>query len=95
MPQMSKVSRNNTAVLKEDGKISVVLHSTRIVSFDDKTITLNNGGWITTTTCARMNQASNEYGLGYSVSRQSGQMQVSFKGKTHYFGDSMTFTLKR
>ena len=93
MAQTSKVSRNNTAVIKDGKKIQVVLHSTIVVSFDDKKIQLNNGGWITTTTAVRMNQASNEYGLGYYVSRQNGEMFVSFKDeKVKFEGPTITLT---
>jgi hypothetical protein len=93
MAQLQKVSKNNTVVVDNKNGKQVVLHQTIVVKFDDKKIQLNNGGWVTTTTAVRMNQASNEYGLGYYVSRKGGEMFASFKGETIKFeGPTLTLT---
>jgi hypothetical protein len=94
MPQMSKVSRNNTAIVKENGKTTVILHSTPVVSFDEKTITLDNGGWITATTVCRMTQVSREYDLGFSVGRKNGTMEARYKGVDIPFNGN-TLTIQR
>ena len=80
MAQTQKISRNNTAVYtQEDGTREVYLHKTRIVSVTaGNEVTLNTGGWLTATTCARMNQAANEWRLGFSVSRAGGVLSVRF-----------------
>lgn len=45
----------------------VVDYKTTIVSFTDETITLNTGGWWSRSTKIRMNQASQQFDLGYRV----------------------------
>lgn len=71
MATMSKVGKTATTVRKADGVLSVVYHSTEVVKAnDDGTITLNTGGWRTVTTKARMNQAANQFGLGFQVSQE-------------------------
>jgi hypothetical protein len=92
MPQMSKVSKNNTCVGRDGKKITITLHNTQVVSFDDKKIILDHGGWVTTTTAARMNQASNEFNLGYYVSRKAGEMYVTFNGLKHQFSPRIILT---
>jgi hypothetical protein len=47
---------------------SVTYIRTKIVSWDaDRTVTLNSGGYHTVTTKRKMNQAANQFGLGYRV----------------------------
>lgn len=94
MAQLNKVSRNNTTINKDGEKVVVTLHQTPVVTFDSKTIVLNNGGWVTTTTCTRMTQVSREYELGYSVGRKKGVMTASYKGKSYAF-EGNTLTLIR
>ena len=65
--------------------------STPVVKFDSQKIILNTGGWKTTTTKARMNQASNQYNLGYQVAQKAFKWFVIFKGKKIEFtGDTIT-----
>ena len=52
----------------EDGKWTrVTYHNTNVISFTDKIIVLNTGGYRTQTTKRRMNQAANQFGLGIEV----------------------------
>lgn len=90
MPQTSRISKNNTVVLKENGITTVILHNTPVVTINenDKTVTYNNGRWVTATTVCRMNQASNELGLAYRVGRCKGVMSAR-NWKT---GEEFTFT---
>ncbi len=78
MPQVQKISKNNTQVINEDKTTTVILHKTCIVVWDrnSRTIKFNTGGWETTTTVTRMNQACNEFGLPWRVSRAKGAMSA-------------------
>ena len=83
MPQMQTVSKNNTVIYKgHDNMIVVKLHQTEVVRFNDKKIILNSGGWQTVTTKTRMNQASNQFGLGYYVYQKDHEWFVDYNGCT-------------
>ena len=71
MSQTQKLGKLATTVKHEEGMTIIRFYSTDIVTFDDRFITLNNGGYMTVTTKARMNQASNQFGLGYQVSQKN------------------------
>ncbi|MGL5934100.1 MAG: hypothetical protein ACRCZI_00605 [Cetobacterium sp.] len=92
MAQTTKISKNNTAIVKHaDGSRAVVLHSTEIVRvYSDGAIKLDNGGWVTVTTATRMNQVANEWGLGFAVGRKKGVMSV----RVHATGEEMSFNRK-
>ena len=91
MAQQHTLSKNNTTVKTRDGETVVTLHHTDVVRFDDKQITLDNGGWVTATTCTRMNQASSQFGLGFRVSRKDGGMFVQVK-EAEGWGPKIAFT---
>ena len=74
-----------TSVVCTNGRITVVYHKTRVVDVTPKHITLDTGGWKTATTKLRMNQASAQFNLGYSVYQQKGQWFVSYRGVTRQF----------
>lgn len=89
-----KISKNNTRILKDNkGVETVILYDTPIVTISPKTIELNTGGFNTNTTRNRMNQVSNEKGLGFFVSSKAGKLTVSFKGKDQTFEEMIN--LKR
>lgn len=69
-----KITKNNTAVVDSPSLKSVILHQTEIVRVENRTITLDNGGWVTSTTAKRMNQALRSFGYPVSVSRADGEM---------------------
>lgn len=72
------------------GEVTVVrYHDTDVVAFGRNTIILDSGGWKTNTTKLRMNQASNEYHLGYQVFQLLGKWYVAYRGKTIDFYDNM------
>ncbi len=81
--------KGHTKVTSNDKVTEVKLYNTIVVSFDSKHITLNNGGWQTVTTKARMNQASQEFNLGFSVYQVKGNWIVSFKGKEIEYTNGM------
>jgi len=77
MPRMNRLSPYATTVSEADGETVVIYHTTRIVTFNHDCVTLRTGGWDTVTTRRKMNQASNQFGLGYSVFRRDGDSYVS------------------
>ena len=60
-----------TEVLQDaDKRLLVTYQNTIVVKvINDRFVILNTGGWYTNTTKRRMNQASLQYSLGYSVSQ--------------------------
>lgn len=97
MAQQHKLGKGNTKVRGKmvNGELSVTFHSTEVVKVERGTVTLNTGGWFTNTTKTRMNQASNQFGLGYSVWQAKGDWYVRTpQGKEIEFkGNSVTFPL--
>ena len=94
MGQMQRVSGRATTTTVDSGTTTVIYHRTPVVKFSDREITLNTGGWKTVTTKARMNQASNQYDLGYCVFQRNFDWFVSYRGKDIPF-DSNSMTLDR
>ena len=86
-----------TRVSADNGVHTVRLYSTDVFRYDENTgeLTLDNGGWVTNTTAARMEKAFEEYGLkGIHVSRKQGQMYLDINGiKIPFDGDSITVNL--
>jgi hypothetical protein len=89
MPSMQRIGpgARATSIRTEGTRTVVRYHETDVVSFDASTIRLNSGGWRTYTTKARMNQASNQFGLGYNVEQDKGQWYVRFNGGRMPFFD--------
>jgi hypothetical protein len=94
MGQQSQVGKVATTILTVDGYIVVVYHSTPIVSFNADRIILDHGGWMTETTKRRMNQAANQFGLGFQVYSRNFSWYASFNGQEIPLEDSVVF-LKR
>ena len=78
MSQTHKLGSHKTTIFTENGTIHVQYHDTRVVSFNEETVTFRTGGWQTVTTKLRMNQASNQFGLGWGVSQKNYQWYVSY-----------------
>ena len=92
MARQDKVGTHKTSIRSDGSAIIVRYHYTDVVKFTPKTITLNTGGYFTNTTKTRMNQASNQYGLGYYVFQKNYDWFVKYKGKTMKFkGNSLGF----
>lgn len=85
MPQLNRISRNNTKVARYTDNTMVTLHSTIIVNVTRERILLYTGGWFTATTRNRMNQVSNEMGLGYRVEQHKGLWRVRYQGRVEHF----------
>lgn len=90
MAQNQQVRGVSTTVrTNPEGQTEVIYHETSVVSFDQNEIVLNSGGWRTNTTKLRMNQASNQFGLGYQVYQKNYEWFVDFKGETIEFHSGM------
>ena len=83
MSQLSKVAKYNTKIIREGLETRVRLYSTDVVAFCPERIILNTGGWQIVTTKNRMNQASNQFELGYYVFLRKGQMYCRMKDSTN------------
>lgn len=94
MPQMFKVSGVATSIKTENNFTKMFYHNTPVVSFNSEVIILNTGGWFTNTTKTRMNQASNQFNLGFDVYQKKGVWYVDFRGETLKFVGE-TIELKR
>jgi len=94
MAQQSTLGRTATTICTQDGNTIITYHQTQVVRFNNEEIVLKTGGWKTATTKTRMNQTSNQFGLGYYVKQVGGNWYCDYKGNCNNFtGD--TLTLKR
>lgn len=80
MGQQQKLGKTATRVVRVDNYQYVWYHQTAVVIFNAETIRLDSGGWRTATTKSRMNQAANQFGLGYSVYQKAYEWFVSQDG---------------
>jgi hypothetical protein len=86
MPRLNQVGSHKTSIFTDiDEMTKVSYHHTAVVSFNEKKIVLDNGGYRTVTTKARMNQASNQFNLGFSVYQKDYKWYVDFKGVTYNY----------
>ena len=84
MTQLHTIGTHATTVAAVGGMTHVTYHQTVVVRFNHEHIILNSGGYRTATTKTRMNQASNQFDLGYlrptilgaSGSRDGGPIQA-------------------
>jgi hypothetical protein len=92
MAQQHTIGKVATTVATDgDGKTHVTYHQTQVVSFDADTVTLRSNGWGTATTKVRMNQASQQFSLGYSVFQKNFNWFVEVGGRAVPFVDGMSF----
>ena len=91
MSRLNRVGKVATLVFDcgITGEKVIRYHTTDVVRFNDEEITLNSGGWQTVTTKVRMNQASNQFGLGFGVYQNKFNWFVDFQGATLDFKDGM------
>lgn len=90
MSQLQKVGTVHTTVFNSLGSTYVRYHNTDVVRFNDSEITLKTNGWYTQTTKNRMNQAANQYNLGFSVSQRDWKWYVMTPDGEIPFTDGMT-----
>lgn len=97
MANMDRIGKTHTKVTtvkltETDVARYVSYHRTNVVIALPKRIVLNTGGHWTRATKTRMNQASNQWDLGYQVYQKNWNWFVSYKGKTF---TEQTLTLER
>ena len=96
MASLNKIGKHKTSIYRGIVRVhgcldymgegvAVTYYSTVVVSANAKYIILNTGGWYTVTTKRRMNQASREFNLGYSVYQKKGVWYVDYKNLTYEF----------
>ena len=72
-PARIPLGRKGNTVVRADGNDTVVrLYSTDIVRVNAERVILDTGGYSSTTTKRRMNQAAAEFGLGFAVYQKRG-----------------------
>ncbi len=92
MPRTDKLSEYRTSWTEEGAAGCVRYIRTNIVSWTADSITLRSGGWRTVTTKRKMNQASNQFGLGFRVFQHDHDWFVRRPdGGDIPFSDGMTF----
>lgn len=92
MARMDKLSTYRTNIMATADRLAVVYASTLIVDKVGDSITLDSGGWQTVTTKRKMNQASRQFALGYSVYQRNYKWFVDLpNGATVPFEDGMSF----
>lgn len=94
MSNMHQIGKTATTISQRYGKTVVTYHAIDVVSFDNKEIVLNTGGWRSNTTKIRMNQAANVFRLRYQVYQKAKEWFCSYKGQDIPF-DQDTLTLER
>lgn len=93
MAQLDRIGTRSTIVRHSGNTGEVQYHNTVVVQFTDKFIWLKHGGWMTQTTRNRMNQASNQFGLGFRVFQKDFEWFVTYQGKTIPFtGEVITLS---
>jgi len=93
MSQQHTVGSHATTISTTDRTTAIKYQNTDVVTFNSDTITLNSDGWLTMTTKLRMNQASNQYNLGYRVHQRAGEWLVDLPDGTRIdYKDNMTIT---
>jgi len=90
MPRMDKLSTYKTTFKLDGDKGCVTYTDTDIVEWVKNKITLRSGGWESVTTKRKMNQAANQFNLGYSVFQKDFVWYVDTpQGDTVKFYDGM------
>ena len=95
MPRTDRLSNYKTTIGADATHTIVTYHRTQIVRFNSQEIVLNFGGWDTFTTRRKMNQASRQFGLGYSVFRNKGLTYIQYGDNAPFLYDGNTVILPR
>lgn len=92
MSTLTEFKGVGTSLRTENGVTIGRYHNTDVIKWDDKTVTLNSGGFETRTTKKRLNAASHQFGLNFSVYQKKHVWYVVLpNGNTVDFVDNMTF----
>jgi len=85
MAQQHRIGTHRTTVAHVNGALVVTYHETPVVTVTREMITLDTGGFETATTKTRMNQASNQFDLGFKVFQKNFNWFVKFKDRIQQF----------
>ena len=91
MSKLQQVGSHKTTIYTTGGYTCVKYHDTDVVKFNYHEVILNSGGFRTSTTKLRMNQAASEFGLGYRVFQKNFEWFVQYNGVVYNFIDGMVF----
>lgn len=93
MARQNKIGTHATSIKQDGDDITVRYHQTDVVTVKGPLVVLNTGGWFTPTTKTRINQAANQFGLGFSVRQKNYTWYVKRPGyaDTPFQGDSISF----
>lgn len=80
MAQTRIIGTVGTKIIKDEGFTMVRYHETDVVKFNDTFIMLRNDGWKTNTTKTRINQAANQFGLGFRLAQVKGDWIITQHG---------------
>jgi hypothetical protein len=91
MARQDKIGSHKTSISVVDGFTVITYHWTPVVKIENQSrkVILNSGGFHTNTTKTRMNQASNQFDLGYTVFQKDFEWYVDYKGQILNFTDNM------
>lgn len=87
--------KSHTKIIQRKGSIlgtlftDIVYYETTIITFNNSYMWLSCGKYKTVSTKNRLNQASKEFNLGFSVYQKAKQWFVSYKGKELAFLNGM------
>lgn len=101
MSQLMRVTGVATNVTMDDDWTRVWYHGTNVVSISTTHVILRTGGWFTATTKVRMNQAANQFELGFKVAADKGEWAVytlphgSSRQRVIRFNGADTLVLRR
>ena len=95
MAQQEKLGKTATKIKslfcksENENVTQVTYHDTVVTEFGSNYIMLSSGGWLTNTTKTRMNQASNQFNLGYKVFQKNFNWFVQYNNKIFPFYEHM------
>lgn len=81
------IGKTATKVWRDGDTVKVLYHQTVVVEFNRERVILRNGGWHTRTTMLRWNQASRQFGLGFSAYAKRGKWHVVHRGMDTIYED--------
>lgn len=81
MAQLMRVGKvHTTQGIDDEGYRYVQYHTTKVVRWNNDEIILFTNGWLTQTTRTRMNQTSNQFGLGFRVYQKDFNWWIEYRG---------------
>jgi hypothetical protein len=96
MPRTDKLSTYRTTWFDNGDFGGVTYINTNIVQWRDGIVTLDSGGWETVTTKRKINQASRQFALGYTVYQRDYKWFVDTPEKSAIpFFDAIQFKVNR